>query len=563
MKHVEVEAVEDRSRAEGGHAVILVHGVKSAPDAVRFRLRPVEAEADGSAAVFDRDLVALSTSVTAEGLALTVGPDIAESPALVPGTAIEIVLPDVGVRGTFPWPYVSPIARPKRRNIMTRRVGAALIATQPVSVQPAGQASGPSYEELAVRVAVLARDARYAEALAVAEEFAALAKKHLGDPMPRSVAPSDGSSALPDQAPPAAVRADAFQNKDADEEANEPLSIPHAGVPAPAESERQSQPPPRRTIIVTRQRQSGRTAPPEPAAEVVGRHAIGPAAAGAAQEQLEPSAAPPRESRIVAEAPTRQVIATPRRETAMPRPTSPAEPVTPDAVQEPMPAPESPPATISQMRAPSGRSVTAGSAAAMAVAVLIAGQIVALRALDLGISKRSAGIEATTRRVAAENLGNALAGMPSVYEVLAAGPKSPRGTAADGVSPARSLQLAHALLHGPEAGRDPEEAIFWLKRYVGGTAGAEHSRIALTQLGSAYAQPVRGQRDFASAKVVWELASAMGDPVAMCFLAAMHEQGLGIPVAPALAGTWYERAAAAGRTCAALPATGYPPATGR
>ena len=60
-------------------------------------------------------------------------------------------------------------------------LGAALIATQPVSAQSAGQASGPSYEELAVRVAILARDARYAEALVVAEEFAALAKKRDGE----------------------------------------------------------------------------------------------------------------------------------------------------------------------------------------------------------------------------------------------------------------------------------------------------------------------------------------------------------------------------------------------
>jgi TPR repeat protein len=109
--------------------------------------------------------------------------------------------------------------------------------------------------------------------------------------------------------------------------------------------------------------------------------------------------------------------------------------------------------------------------------------------------------------------------------------------------------LAHDLLHGPESGRDPEEAIFWLKRYITGTSGGERTRIAMTQLGSAYAMPIRGDRDLASARTAWELAAAMGDAVAMCFLGAMHEHGLGVPVATGTAATWYERAAAAGGTC--------------
>lgn len=201
---------------------------------------------------------------------------------------------------------------------------------------------------------------------------------------------------------------------------------------------------------------------------------------------------------------------------------------------------------------------SAAGVALVTAAVVLAGQLLALRTFDLRIMKRPA-IDATVVTAGMEPAAERPPFMPqvrsgeagrSIYDVIVAGPRSPRGVPGDGVSPAKAIQTAHTLLHGPTADRDPEEAIYWLKRYLGGTAGAEHSRIALTQLGSAYAEPGRGERDFASARLAWELASALGDPVAMCFLGAMHEHGLGVSQAEAAASVWYERAAAAGRSCA-------------
>ena len=71
--------------------------------------------------------------------------------------------------GYFPLRVPEVAARAARR-LLAALVLAVLagLATTPAQAQ----GSGPSYEELAVRVAILARDARYAEALAVAEEFA-------------------------------------------------------------------------------------------------------------------------------------------------------------------------------------------------------------------------------------------------------------------------------------------------------------------------------------------------------------------------------------------------------
>lgn len=76
------------------------------------------------------------------------------------------------------------IIAPVRSRQLARLAAAALLCATLSSVAPAptmAQAQGPSYEELAVRIAILARDARYAEALQVAEEFADVARRRDGE----------------------------------------------------------------------------------------------------------------------------------------------------------------------------------------------------------------------------------------------------------------------------------------------------------------------------------------------------------------------------------------------
>ena len=116
----------------------------------------------------------------------------------------------------------------------------------------------------------------------------------------------------------------------------------------------------------------------------------------------------------------------------------------------------------------------------------------------------------------------------------------------------RSRSQAHLRgtdARGKDGPRDPDEAAYWLKRYVATTFGAEATRIALTQLGSSYADSARQPVDFGRARLAWELAGALGDPVAPCFLGAVHAQGLGTPADWATASQWYERATAMGANC--------------
>jgi uncharacterized protein len=85
-----------------------------------------------------------------------------------------------------------------------------------------------------------------------------------------------------------------------------------------------------------------------------------------------------------------------------------------------------------------------------------------------------------------------------------------------------------------------------LKRYLQGALGDTRTLRALTHLGSAYAEPSGRAPDYAKARLVWELAGAAGDPVAMCMLGVVHENGFGVTKDAKRALAWYERAKKAG-----------------
>ncbi len=108
---------------------------------------------------------------------------------------------------------------------------------------------------------------------------------------------------------------------------------------------------------------------------------------------------------------------------------------------------------------------------------------------------------------------------------------------------ARGTVPANALARATGAERNSDEAAFWLKRYIAGPLGDDRLRRALTQLGSIYAEP-SGQTapDYDKARGLWEMASAAGDPIAMCFLGQLYENGLGITASRPAAAQWYERA---------------------
>lgn len=111
--------------------------------------------------------------------------------------------------------------------------------------------------------------------------------------------------------------------------------------------------------------------------------------------------------------------------------------------------------------------------------------------------------------------------------ILAVPEVSPRGTEAANVGIVDALKRADQQLAG--SGGDREEARFWLRRALAQGLGEQRLVWAITQLGTIYASPNAGSPDYASARALWQLAAAQGDPVALCFLASLYENGLGIP----------------------------------
>ncbi|MFM9941125.1 MAG: hypothetical protein ACKVP7_16715 [Hyphomicrobiaceae bacterium] len=194
-------------------------------------------------------------------------------------------------------------------------------------------------------------------------------------------------------------------------------------------------------------------------------------------------------------------------------------------------------------------STPGGAALTTAVVLLgLAGLLSLSRAPQLPVVAGSAVTQTAVPAVApvAPRNGSEAAGEASLFDLLSPGAVSPRGASAKDVTPQKALELAQSAVQTAGAPRDPEEAAFWLRRYVASIGNDERTRRALTQLGSAYADSSNKSFDFARARQVWELASAFGDPVAMCFLGVLHENGLSGPVDRKLSLAWYERAKGAG-----------------
>lgn len=135
----------------------------------------------------------------------------------------------------------------------------------------------------------------------------------------------------------------------------------------------------------------------------------------------------------------------------------------------------------------------------------------------------------------------------SLRAVLTTAGVSPRGRSAAGVSGDAALVFADRYLHGSDGlPKDQGEASFWLRHGLSQALDHTAMKWALTQLGTIYAAPEGFEPDYAKARLVWEIAGAMGDPVALCFNAELYAQGLGVPRHVELARTLYDRARNAG-----------------
>lgn len=130
-------------------------------------------------------------------------------------------------------------------------------------------------------------------------------------------------------------------------------------------------------------------------------------------------------------------------------------------------------------------------------------------------------------------------------DVLSVPLASPSGKTRKDIDLDRALTLADQHLQGSGAA-DRSESEYWLRHALSIALGDERIKWALTQLGSAYAGGSAAAVDYEKARLLWEMAGQLGDPVALCFLGALYEYGLGVSADKASALAWYARAKQAG-----------------
>ncbi len=514
MRKVSVHAYEDPGRPDGGHAVLLLHGITDAPKAPAFRLKPGDASASSDASGWPQgELKPIASRITTEGLELQLGPEITESELLLPGTLVEIEVQSAGARGEFLWPNIAPVLRPKRRTVIVngpkRKAAAAEAAKSEAETPDAGSGDKKPEPAVADTAAAQADAAAPLNAKKPAPETAAT-------PEPAVAAPAEPMAA---PAPPAA-------EKPAAEAPTKPaaaLAKPARAAPAPVAGNLRGAAP-----VST-------TAPAPYAAAVRGAETSAPAA------ML-------RGGRIAAPEP-------------QPRTTARAEPDAgfyPHARDSRLADSRGAPPSASRRNANLAQALI--GIVAMGAALFVLSRESSIRT----VAPQPSGDAATTVALAppqsaavterASTPGGDTAGTAppapqapaphTLFDTLTVSAISPRGTSGAGVSPSRALENANAQLTGPS--RDADEAGFWLRRYITQTLGNDRTQRALTQLGSVYAEPASGTPDYVKARLLWEIAGASGDPVALCFLGLLSENGLGGPADKKAALTWYERSKQSG-----------------
>ena len=446
MNKIGVEAFDDRNRPEGGHAIILLMGLKAVPSRPSFLLRPAgtDEHAELPLAWPGGEHMPLTARVTTQGVELVVGPDLAENPELTPGTAVEIEIADAALHGDFLWPSVQPLARPTRKSILGR-------------------------SQL--------REER-ADAPRVTEHQAA--------------------SGLRDK-----------------------FNFHRPNSHRPSSQRPNSQ----RPDLTNRERHATKkelSAMPE-----------------------SPTLAAPALTSAAAENSVRGHRSPEPGEAAKPSKREPSEFVTfyPHARGGRLKSDKAGPASMTSRLTEVLPTTPGGIVTAIVVGVLLVHG--AIHLLQQGASG-TAPPQPLASTAATETATVSQVPADALYDVLFTNATSPRGINARETSSAKSLENAQALLAGSETARDTEEGSFWLKRYLQGALGDERTLRALTHLGSAYADPVGRAPDYTKARLVWEMAGALCDPVAMCLLGVMHENGLGLARDKKKALPWYERAKKAG-----------------
>ncbi len=594
MRTVTANAFEADAHPEGGHVVVLLHDVSSAPEACEFRIKP--SDQDGTLEGWPKGVLKpLDAKATPAGLELLIGPDVTNSPVLAPGTGVEIELPSAALRAEFVWPLVTTTRRQKKRNLVAHsrngkngRGGSAdhlaLVVPTPatgagevVRLATANGAQSPSISSGAAREPAASADFESTDTgtsamssslfskLDALDAIAGLGEVALGG---KDTKPPEATVAEPaaKAAPPVTVRPS--PSPAADDVLSVLQELKRDIVALKQEQAQQHLAPGeqqlrdvlaelRRDIVSLKQEQVHQNLP---AGERELRDVLAELKRDIVNLRHEQSheQLPPGEQQL------RDVLADLKRDIVALKHEqahgthghvhqdgeSDVYAMLRDLKHDIATLHHEAPATPAYTRLPVPQA--AGILGLEPFKLLAFGvPLIALALVGVYslLKPPVTAYQPAPTFVAAPVAVAQPAGNPAtpVYDALSSGSVSPRGVNVAGVDAQQALGRATALLSAPAGQKDAEEARFWLKRYLA-IAHADKPVIrAITQLGTVYAQPGNGAApDYGKARDVWEISSALGDPVAMCFIGNLFEYGLGVGLSRPAALSWYERAKAAG-----------------
>jgi hypothetical protein len=486
VSEISIRVLSDPDPRYPGETILRLTGVALLPPGSTYRIDPVDH--DGTAELPDGwpagELKPCAQRITHDGVDLVIGADVVEAAPLLPGTPVAISVPAVGARAELSWPSLRTPS-PSEPEPETAELSPEADAGA-LAIQAATELAAASSIELE-QVEGITEEAANANAGGEEAErkfLAALVRNLSDDGALSSLTLASDTPARPRLAPPPERSEKLAALRPAGER------YKHLGFPG-------ERPP------------AGRDALPLPSMPQPAR--IIPT----------PPSPPPS---------TLEVVPPPPPPPPVRRPTPPTGPVE-----------EAPRATPRTWRS------WWRTAAAFGLGFALAGNIAVI--LPILAPRLVAFASLTPHAADAAHRLAPLATPPALRlaDILAVPDRSPRGVDAANANFEEALKRADESLSGAErGGPDRREAKFWLRKALSTGLGDARLLWAMTQLGTFYASPESEPADFASARILWELAAAKGDPVALCFLASLAESGLGAPRNAQQALSLYQRAKANG-----------------
>ena len=536
MTNDQIGILPDETRPEGGYAIVLLRYLTTVPEELEFSISALVDDTDDPDCEPEWSLAGLrpiGANMTPGGLAVQIGPDVVDAPELQPGTPVSLKFPAVGIVAELSWPDL-PLSIPQK-------LAAPVVDASEFRLQETQGTEGADETSLGAAWVATADEALQGTEPVMFDESAGRLGAQLGEAL-SDVEPAVDDDATALSAKLVAAADEALSGRQFSGPDGEVVST---AQPVEGGEERLSYGEHGDAEVVHETTLDARLV----AAASEAMLGAEPVAGDGATKATSTSTPVEASSYTALEMPSKQPVSP-----LLPAPGD-AEMGTSPLLAAPRPLSLKPPHTLDVGREGSIAMSPRGDDAAFSGAPLSVEVERNWLSLLLGIIAIPAVLMAIWTTISAgttqPGANAALAHRASsdwVTRIFAVNDTSPSGVDATKMTANEVLKKAENAIF--ERGSDPNlaERKYWLRKSISSLLAEPGSRWAVTQLGALHtaSEGERGQPDYITAKVLWELASASGDTVAKCFLSQLYELGLGVFADKEKAEQWYRRAQADG-----------------